>query len=185
MRNALISMTKWSSTMTNQTKQITPNADLVGEVLDEHPVGAGVGAVVGGSIGGALAGTVAGVGGAVAGAAAGAVLGAWVGKAAAESSAPEPALAGPDTEEAYWRENYTKLPYVGEGSFEDYGPAFRYGINAYRSFPERSFDAMEPELSRHWPQSSEGSTLGWNQARRAARDAWMRLADSDQRVANS
>lgn len=162
--------------MSDHAKQITPNADLVGEILDEHPVGAGVGAVVGGSVAGALAASVAGAGGAVAGAAAGAVLGAWVGKVAAEAACSTDGGSEPDVEDQYWRDNFASRPYVRGGSFEDYGPAYRYGASAYRSFPERSFDAMEPELARHWPQSSEGSTLDWESARPAVRDAWVRLS---------
>lgn len=161
--------------MANETKLGAPNRDPITGAPGAHPVGTGLGAAIGGAAAGAAAGTVAGPAGSLAGAAVGAVLGGWAGKVVAEQ-------VDPTAEEAYWRDNYQARPYAAEGRYEDYGPAYRYGVNAYRSFPNRSFDAMEPELSRHWPDSSEGSTLDWDRARHATRDAWERLSNSVERA---
>jgi hypothetical protein len=110
-----------------------------------------------------------GIGAAVGGAATGAAVGTVAG--------PAGTLAG-----AAVGDNYLSRPYAVNGRYEDYGPAYRYGVNVYRSFPDRSFDSMEPELSRHWPQSSEGSTLDWERAKHATRDAWDRVSSAVERA---
>jgi hypothetical protein len=161
--------------MANETKQGSLNLDPISGAPGAHPVGTGVGAAVGGAATGAAVGTVAGPLGTLAGAAVGAVLGGWAGKAVAEG-------IDPTVEDAYWRDNYLSRPYAAEGRYEDFGPAYRYGVNAYRSFPDRSFDSMEPELSRHWSASSDGSTLEWEKAKHATRDAWDRLSNSVERA---
>jgi hypothetical protein len=161
--------------MGNEIKQASENRDPITGAPGAHPVGTGIGAAVGGAATGAAVGTVAGPAGTLAGAAVGAILGGWVGKAVAEG-------VDPTAEDEYWRDNYLSRPYAVNGRYEDYGPAYRYGVNVYRSFPDRSFDSMEPELSRHWPQSSEGSTLDWERAKHATRDAWDRVSSAVERA---
>jgi hypothetical protein len=147
------------------------NRDPITGAPGSHPVGTGIGAAAGGAAAGAAVGTVAGPVGTLAGAAVGAVLGGWAGKAVAES-------VDPTAEDAYWRENYGTRPYAANGRYEDYGPAYRYGVNAYRSFPDKSFDELEPELSQHWANSRDTSTLEWDRAKHATRDAWTRLSNT-------
>jgi len=161
--------------MAMESQTPSANLDPITGAPGAHPVGTGVGAAVGGAAAGAAAGTVAGPLGTIAGAAVGAVLGGWVGKNVAE-------YVDPTAEDAYWQDNFHTRPYAEGARYEDYGPAYRYGVNAYRSFPDRSFDDMEPELSRHWPHSSEGSTLEWDRAKHATRDAWTRLSNSVERA---
>jgi hypothetical protein len=49
----------------------------------------------------------------------------------------------PTTEEAYWRENFSGRPYVkGESKFDDYGPAYRHGAEAYGGSKGCSFPAI-------------------------------------------
>ncbi|HEX5685791.1 MAG TPA: hypothetical protein VFY73_17345 [Ideonella sp.] len=162
------------------TKQASDNRD--GSTTEQAAQSAGtaglaptLGGALGGAAAGAAAGTVAGPAGALVGAATGAMLGGWVGKSAAAS-------VDPTAEDTYWQQNFHSRPYAEGARYEDFGPAYRYGVNAFQSFPDRSFDDMEPELSRHWPHSSEGSTLDWERAKHATRDAWTRLRDAVERA---
>ncbi len=157
--------------------------DLVTD-KDGHPVATGVGAAVGGVAGGVAGGAAAGAAmggmtgpvGAAVGAVVGAVAGALAGKGMAHA-------VDPAAEETYWRGNYTGRPYVETGStYDDYGPAYRYGVDAYSRNPDRSFDDLEPELSRDWGTSRGTSSLEWDRARHASRDAWQRLSDNVERA---
>lgn len=139
-----------------------------------HPVGVGVGAAAGGMAAGAAIGTVAGPLGAAIGAAVGAVVGGLAGKGIAES-------IDPTVEHAYWRDNYAARDYVAPGaSFDDYGPAYGYGIGRYDG--DRSFEDVEPELADDWIGARGASTLAWGDASPAARDAWERIDGRFNRV---
>lgn len=137
--------------------------------------GAVIGGVAGGVAGGAAAGAaVGGVTGPV-----GAVIGAAIGAAAG-------ALAGrsvdPTAEDTYWRDNYATRPYVSGASYDDYGPAYRYGVDAYSRYPDRSFDDVESDLSRDWSTARGRSSLEWDRAKHAARDAWHRVSNGVERA---
>lgn len=141
-----------------------------------HPVGVGVGAALGGAAAGAATGTIAGPVGTVIGAAVGAIVGGLAGKGVAES-------IDPTVESAYWRDNYRTRPYVTDAStYDDFGPAYDQGVQAYRSNPERSYDEVEPELERGWHTTRGTSRLEWDQAKQASRDAWHRLSDKVERA---
>ncbi|MCR5864065.1 hypothetical protein [Aquincola sp. J276] len=132
-------------------------------------VGGVAGGVTGGIAAGAAIGGMTGPVGAVVGAAVGAVAGALAGKAA---------KADPAVENEYWRDNYSSRPYVTPGStYDDYGPAYSHGVNAYERYPERSFDDVEHELSKDWGTTRGSSKLEWEHAKHASRDAWERLSD--------
>lgn len=147
----------------------TSHRDPISGAPGAHPVGVGVGAAAGGMAAGAAVGTVAGPVGTAIGAAVGAVVGGLAGKGVAEA-------VDPTVEEAYWRENYASRDYVGAGqSYDDYGPAYRYGVSRYDR--DRSFEDMEPELAEGWTAERDTSTLGWGEASPAARDAWERVGN--------
>jgi hypothetical protein len=150
----------------------TANRDPISGPLGAHPVGTGLGAAAGGAaLAGALAGTVAGPVGTVVGAVAGAVAGGLVGKEIAK-------MIDPTAEEAYWRQNFSSRPYVTSGAtFDEYGPAYRYGVDAYGRYEGRSFDQAEPELMRDWDRAKGTSRLTWENAKHAARDSWQRISD--------
>ena len=113
--------------------------------------------------------TVAGPVGTVVGAVAGAVAGGVAGKAIAKS-------IDPTAEEAYWRQNYSSRPYVPkEATYDEYGPAYRYGVDTYARYEGRSFEQAEPELMRDWDRAKGTSRLTWEDAKHPARDAWQRL----------
>jgi hypothetical protein len=105
----------------------------------------------------------------VAGAVIGGVAGGLAGKGVAES-------IDPTAEEAYWEANFQTRPYYSEGtSFEEYRPAYRYGIDARRRGAAQTFDEAETGLARDWEKSRGTSKLGWEKAKVATRDAWDRL----------
>jgi len=165
------------TTMTNPNLEIDRKADLNRDPLSgtpgAHPVGTGVGAAAGGLAAGALAGTMAaGPVGTVVGAAVGAVAGGLAGKGIAEA-------IDPTVEESYWRKTYSSRPYVkGGASFDDYGPAYRYGVDSYGLAEGRSFEEAEPDVKRDWYPYKGTSRLTWDNARLASRDSWQRIFDS-------
>ncbi len=141
-----------------------------------HPMGTGVGAALGGAAAGAVAGTMVGPVGTVVGAAVGALVGGYAGKTFAE-------VIDPTVETTYWRENFNTRPYAGSGaSFEPYEPAYLYGVDSFSQYRGRDFDDIEPDLSRDWPTARGASTLSWEQAKHATRDAWNRLSDAVERA---
>lgn len=157
-------------TRANRTPGTDANRDPITGAPGSHPVGTGVGAALGGAAAGAAAGTVVGPVGTVIGAAVGAVVGGLAGKGVAEA-------IDPTSEAAYWRDNYRTRPYASAASFDDYGPAYGYGVSAYSKYPGRSFNDVESDLSRNWNSVRGKSSLGWDSARNATRDAWDRLVN--------
>jgi hypothetical protein len=152
------------------------NRDPITGAPGAHPVGTGIGAAAGGMAAGAAAGSVAGPIGTAAGAAVGAIVGGLAGKGIAEK-------IDPTIEEAYWRENYVSRPYVTKGStFDDYGPAYMYGVDNYSRYQGRSFDEVENELGRDWQRGKGKSRLAWDDAKFAAKDSWQRLSDTVERA---
>lgn len=151
------------------------NRDPLTGAPGAHPVGTGLGAIAGGAAAGAATGTVAGPLGTVVGAAIGAVVGGLAGKGVAEA-------IDPTRERAYWRENFSGRDYVEQGSsFDDYGPAYGFGVDARGRYPDRDFDEVESEMSSDWTASRGASTLSWERAKLAARDAWHRISPSNGR----
>ena len=159
--------------MTNDDRKLDANRDPITGAPGAHPVGTGIGAVVGGATAGAAAGTVAGPIGTVAGAAIGAVVGGLAGKGVAEA-------IDPTRERAYWSENFSGRDYVEKGSsFDDYGPAYGFGVDARGRYPGRDFDEVESEMSNDWGARRGASRLSWERAKLAARDAWERISPSN------
>jgi hypothetical protein len=135
--------------------------------------GAALGGVAGGATAGALAGGVTGPVGAAIGAAVGAVAGAVMGRKAAD----------PAIEDTYWRDNHASRPYARKDvAFDQYQPAYRAGVESFNRNPTRSFDDVEPELGRDWGRARGSSSLEWEHARPAARDAWDRLSNATERA---
>lgn len=147
------------------------NRDPISGTPGAHPIGTGVGAAVGGAAAGAAAGTVVGPVGTLVGAAVGAIVGGLAGKGVAQT-------IDPTSEATYWRDNFKDRPYAeNAANFDDYGPAYGYGVSSYTKYPGRSFDDVEGELSRDWGGARGASKLQWDQARKATRDAWERIGN--------
>lgn len=152
---------------TVDTRAPTSNPDPLTGEPGAHPLGTGIGAAAGGAAAGAAAGMVAGPIGAVVGAAVGGVVGGLAGKSMAEG-------IDPTVEHVYWRDNYASRDYIiPGGTFEDYGPAYAYGVSRYD--PDLSFEDAETNLAEDWMGSRGASSLEWRDASHAARDAWDRL----------
>lgn len=134
-------------------------------------VGAAAGGVAGGAAAGALAGGVTGPVGAVIGAAIGAVAGAVAGR-----------KVDPAVEDAYWRDNHSSRPYASGATYDEYQPAYRYGTDSYTKYPDKSFDDVEPELGRNWGSARGKSSLEWEKAKHASRDAWHRVSNAAERA---
>jgi hypothetical protein len=153
----------------NKTSDESANRDPITGAPGAHPLATGLGAAAGGAATGAAVGTVAGPVGTLVGAAVGVVVGGLAGKAIGEA-------IDPTREDAYWRENYSTRPYVDQGaSYSDYGPAYGFGVDAVTRYPGRKFEDLEPELSSKWTGANGTSSLRWERARDAARDAFDRV----------
>lgn len=143
------------------------NRDPITGVPGAHPMGTGVGAT-GGAVAGAAAGSIAGPIGAVVGLVGGAIIGGLAGKGVAER-------INPTLEDAYWRENYAREPYVAaDRSYDDYGPAYATGWTE-RERHGADFATAEPQLAASWEARRGSSTLSWDEARPAARQSWDRV----------
>jgi hypothetical protein len=163
---------------TNRNEPIkgSENRDPITGAPGAHPVGTGLGAAAGGMAAGAAAGAIGGPVGAVAGAAIGAVVGGLAGKGIAEN-------IDPTVENAYWQENYRNRPYINSSyTYDDYGPAYQYGVDNYAKYNGRQFDEVEGDLSRDWQRAKGKSRLAWEDANHATRDSWQRLSDTVERA---
>jgi len=75
--------------------------------------------------------------------------------------------------DSWWRQNFRSRPYVApHASFDDYGPAFRYGCECVKRYEAKSFDAAEAEMREEWTRARGASRLEWDDARAPIRDAW-------------
>ena len=145
------------------------NRDPITGEPGSHPVGTGVGAVAGGATGVVIGTAVGGPVGGVVGGAIGAVAGGLAGKGVAEK-------VDPTVESAYWRDNYSTRPYVTKGEkFETYEPAYRYGWESRNRYAGRRFEDVETDLGRDWNNYRGDSSLTWDRAKLATRDAWHRV----------
>ncbi len=170
--------------MTNRIKDDdrnkVANRDPITGTPGSHPVGTGLGAAAGGIAGGigagALAGSMGGPVGTAIGAVVGAVAGGLAGKGVAEA-------IDPTVEEGYWRDNYASRPYVEKGaSFDDYGPAYRHGVDSYTRSKGRTFEQSESDLERSWEKAKGSSSLSWDEAKDASRDSWQRVSNTVERA---
>jgi len=151
------------------------NPDPITGAPGSHPVGTGVGAAGAGAAGAAI-GSVAGPVGTAVGAVVGAVAGGLAGKGVAEA-------VNPTEEDAYWREHYRDRDYVQPGAdYDQYEPAYRYGYSSYSRYQGRPFEEVEPDLSRDWETNRGNSSMKWEHAKGATRDAWQRVHDRVERA---
>lgn len=144
--------------------------------LGKHSTGTAVGGVAGAVAAGAAAGSLAGPPGALIGAAIGAAIGGLAGKLVADA-------VDTDAEDVFWRANWSGRDYVEGGTTydQDWGPAYRYGVETFMRSPERQFSELEAELSAGWPGYRGDSRLDWDSARFASLDAWQRARDLAER----
>jgi len=155
----------------NQTRQSDRrdnNPDAITGAPGSHPVGTAIGSASGAAAGAAI-GTLGGPVGTIIGGILGAITGGGIGHGVGE-------YVDPTEEYNYWQQNYNKRDYYQSGKrFEDYEPAYAYGYHAYGSNSGRSYNDVEANLQRDWESHRGESTLSWNQARPAVRDAYDRV----------
>lgn len=100
---------------------------------------------------------------------AGAIAGGLTGKGVAEK-------IDPTVEDAYWRNNYAKRSYFNRNTpYESYQPAYRTGYLGRGRYLGKTFEEVETDLQSDYEKSKGNSTLTWDQARQATRDAWHRV----------
>ena len=166
---------------TNNPNTPDRNPDPITGAPGSHPDGVAIGSASG-AITGGLAGALGGPIGAVIGAIVGGISGGYVGKAAGEAHDP--------TEDAYWRDEHKNRPYFKAGTHDydrDLQPAYQYGSAIYRgvsSTPVDSsagthpgtsnFEAHENDIRSGWDKVKGRSTLAYDEARNAIRDAYDR-----------
>ena len=103
-------------------------------------------------------------------------------QAAAAGKDPVPASVY-EAQEAHWAANYATRPYREAGAdYEDYAPAYLYGIYWYHSNPDRLFDASEAELSTGWDAARGDSPLDWSKAKPAVEEAWYQVRNLAERA---
>ena len=75
--------------------------------------------------------------------------------------------------ETYFRENFRSRPYVVAGKpYEEYQPAYRYGIDARERYQNRTWDQVEADIERGWDKAKGVSKMAWQEAKAAVKDAW-------------
>jgi hypothetical protein len=154
-----------SSTLERERDK-TADATPISGPLGAYPVETELSAAAGGIAADAVFGTVGRED-----AVAGVMDGGLAGNTIAES-------IDPAAEEAYWRENYSSRPYDTLGAtFNEYRPAYSYGVDAHRRYEGQSFEEAEPELMRDWDRVKGMSSLTWENAKHAVRDSWQRVSD--------
>lgn len=164
---------------TNRTNDPSMNPDPITKAPGSHPAGTGLGAAAGGAAGigaavaaGAAMGTVVGPVGTAVGAAVGAVVGGLAGKGVAEQ-------VNPTAEHDYWRNEYSRRPYVKAGTaYDEYAPAYQYGWESRSQHGDKGFKDVESDLGRAWDRVKGKSALKWDQASQAVRDGWEHVGTS-------
>lgn len=168
-------MSRAAKTNRIEANEEKANRDPITGEPGSHPIGTTIGTAIGASAGvataiatGAAAGAALGPVGAAIGALAGGIFGAGVGHAMAEDMFP--------TQLTWWKENYQGRTYIKNGAaFDQYEPAYWYGIDAGMRYPEESFESLEPNIRNNWNLARGNSTLEWDDARPAVREAYDRM----------
>ncbi|MET7143006.1 hypothetical protein M3S04_15330 [Xanthomonas sp. PPL139] len=77
----------------------------------------------------------------------------------------------------YYAERFDTADYRGtDSSYDDYRPAYRYGVQARSRYRDRVWDdRLESDLESGWERVKDRSRLSWAQAKAAVREAF----DSD------
>lgn len=76
----------------------------------------------------------------------------------------------PEAENPYWRSSYSGRPYVTPGaSYDDCGPAYRYGVDAYSRFPDRRLEDIDQDLERDRRSRRGKSNPDWGPPRLSRR----------------
>lgn len=125
-----------------------------------------VSALLAGAVAGALGYVLLGPPGLVVGVVIGVAAGALVGNRMAVA-------ADPDDDVGHFEEIYASMPYYVDGmKWTDYEPAYRFGLETYRTRGGQDFSAASPALGARWLQVRGASRLTWGQAQAPVEHAW-------------
>jgi hypothetical protein len=81
-----------------------------------------------------------------------------------------------NTEEDYWRNNYSSRPYVGTNrDFSQWSPGYRYGFESANRHQGRKWDEVESDLRSGWDRYEHRGKTTWEQMKAAVRDGWDRV----------
>lgn len=83
-----------------------------------------------------------------------------------------------ESENKYWRSTYpTRAYYSSAKEYSVYEPAYRYGVDIYNRNPDKPYTALnQSELRGKWDSFRGNSTLSWEDAEPATRDAYEHMA---------
>jgi hypothetical protein len=141
----------------------------------DHILGAGASAVTGGAAGAVVGALVAGVPGMAIGAAAGTAIGAIAGQRASEAVDGRGDLG-------HFQQIFHTMPYYVSGmTWDDYAPAYRYGLEMHARHAPQPFAESEATLEPGWADARGASRLVWSEAREAAAHAWRSLDEVETR----
>lgn len=147
---------------------------MMSKLKKSHVASTGGAAVAGGAAGAAIGGLIAGPLGLALGAAAGTAAGAIAGRRGAAATAGDA-----DEDLAHFEEMFESMPYyVREMTWADYAPAYRYGLETYRSHGTQDLGASETALESGWPRAKGASRLLWSEARAPVAHAWRAVDES-------
>jgi hypothetical protein len=79
------------------------------------------------------------------------------------------------SDEIYYREHWSSTVNIGDGNFDEYFPAYRYGstMAGSKEYQGRSWDEAEPDLKRKWELAHPKSA--WEKMKAAIRHGWERI----------
>jgi hypothetical protein len=80
-----------------------------------------------------------------------------------------------ETEQEYWRTNYSTRPYASAGDFEYWQPGYRYGYDSAMKYQGRKWNEVENDLRTGWDRVEDRGQSTWEQVKDAVRDAWNRV----------
>lgn len=150
------------------------NPDPISGEPGAHPLGTGIGAAAAGAVATAIGATVGPLG-AIVGAILGSVIGGLMGKSAAEAT-------NPTIDNTYDYAAHEEHAHTGsDRSYEAYELAYHLGYEGYSLYSDghTTYQEIEPALQRTYEARNDGSSVSWNSARYAVRDAWERARRND------
>lgn len=137
----------------------------------DHILGAGSAALGTCVLGAAIGWFIGGIPAMTLGAVIGGALGAVIGHRLSEATDPRGDLG-------HFEQVYRTTPYYVAGMrWDDYAPAYRYGLETYRTHGGQPFEQAAQRLAQDWPQQRGISRLDWQQAEPAVAHAWRELDD--------
>jgi hypothetical protein len=151
--------------------------DPLFRAMAAHPLGVAAGAVIGAAAGFLVASLFDGAAttlvGALIGVLAGATIAAGIAERSGRSHGTDDASRH-DLSDRYFAERFERADYRRhDATFEDYRPAYRYGLHARTQRGAVIWDdALERELASEWHLHRGDSKLDWDQARAGVYEAF-------------